>query len=200
MRLVKSLGSLGITVASLLFSLSAQAAPITYIYDGFGTGTLGGSPFTDAAFTITASADTDNITVWPNGGYIPQNTHLSTVIDIAGLGSFSITTPSHSWMLGSGGGSGGLGRNLSLNWLTLTEPALIGYGLDTSIGPVLENSPLHASQFRDVATTGGTLAFSSITEVTFTAAPEPSTLIFLLTLGALGVVPLAWRRRKRHGS
>lgn len=176
-----------LTAAWLAFPLFAQASPITYVYDGFGTGILGGSPFTDAAFTITASADTDNITAWPYASGGPQNTHLSTLIDIAGLGSFSITTPSHSWISALDTGRGGLGENLDGNWITLEEPALIGYGLDTVLGPVLENSPLHVNQFNNVATTGGALDFSSISSVTFTAIPEPATLI-LLGLGGLVAV------------
>jgi hypothetical protein len=182
-----------LTGAWLAFPLFAQASPITYVYDGFGTGTLGGSPFTDAAFTITASADTDNITVWSHASGGPQYTHLSTLIDIAGLGSFSITAPSHSWISGSDNGWGGLGENLSSNWITLEEPALFGYGLDTLFGPVLENSPLHVDQFNDVATTGGTLGFSSISSVTFAAIPEPATLS-LLALGTLAAI------RRRGGT
>ena len=193
MRLISLLGTLGMAVTWVAFPLSAQAAPITYVYDGIGTGTLEGSPFTSAAFTITASADTTNITVWADATYGPQNTHLSSLIDITGLGSFSITAPSHSWMSGTDNGRGGLGANLGPNWITFEDPDLIGYGLDTLFGPVLENSPLNIDQFAGVATTGGTLVFSSISSVTFTAIPEPATF----TLTILALLGMGWRRPQR---
>ena len=84
-------------------------------------------------------------------------------------------------MSGSPSGTGGLGKNLDFNWIKFQENALIGYGLNTPIGPVLEVSPTNVDQFHDVSTSGGLLKFTSISAVTFTAiiAPEPSTLLLL---------------------
>jgi hypothetical protein len=172
----------------------ASAVPATYIYAGTGTGQLGNSAFSNAQFTITAMADTSNITSWLAGGGGPQNTHLSTTIIIAGLGSFSITDPSHSWMDAAPSGLGGLGADLSFNWITFRENALINYGLNTSAGPVLENSPENVNQFSGISTSGGELTFNSIAPVTFTAiiTPEPSTML----LAAIAGLVLALRRKR----
>jgi hypothetical protein len=162
----------------------AVATPITYIYSGNGTGQLGSSPFFNANFTITALADTINIKPWGDAVGGPQNTHLSTMIDIAGVGSYLITTPSHTWMDGShdGSGDGGLGKNLGVNWIMFEEHTLADYGLNTPIGPVLEDLPTDVEQFHDISTSGGLLKFDSISTVTFTAiiTPEPSSGILFL--------------------
>jgi hypothetical protein len=176
--------------------ISADADPVTYIYAGIGTGSLDSVAFVNAGFTITASADTDNITVWPNAQDGPQNTHLNTTIEINGLGIHTILTASHSWMNGEGNGSGGLGGYMhGGNWITLIEPALIDYGLDTSIGPVFERSPANVNQFRNVSTSGGTLDFESSFVVSFTSVviPEPTAALFLCGSGAL----IGLRRRRR---
>jgi hypothetical protein len=187
------------TVAWLMCNVQlASATPITYFYSGTGYGQLGNSTFSDAHFAITALADTSNITSWIYAAGGPQNTHLSAVIDITGLGSFSITTPSHSWMNESPYGLGGLGEDHDANWLTLREDALTHYGLNTPIGPVVENSPEDFEQVHGVSTSGGALTFSYVSTVSFTAivAPEPSTLL-LLGIGAISL--LGYRKAKSHG-
>jgi hypothetical protein len=184
-------------VAAVVFvvlglSRPAAAEPITYLYEGTGSGTIGSSAFSNASFTITALANTDNIALWAEGGNVIQNTHSSANILIAGQGSFTILTPSHTWSSNAVGGftSAGLGQALSANWVTLDEPSLFGYDLATPIGPILETFPLHVGQFEEVATTGGLLRFAFIDEVTFTAIiPEPSSLI----LAGMALVALVRR-------
>jgi hypothetical protein len=49
----------------ILFCLGAPSAigtPITYVFSGSATGTLGAAPFTGAQVTVTGIADTVNIT------------------------------------------------------------------------------------------------------------------------------------------
>ncbi len=157
------------------------ATPITYTYAGQGSGALGTQSFTRATFTFTAQADTANITPWVSAGGGPQNTHLSATINIEGLGTFSVLSPSHTWLAQNC--CAGLGANLGANWITLNEPSFtsIGYGLATNLGPIVDNSPDNINQFNGVSTSGGNLSFSDMTTVTFTATtgsdvPEPSTL------------------------
>lgn len=186
----KPLRSLLALVALSWVSLSAFATPITYLYEGFGSGTLGGSAFS-TNFSITASGDTANITYWAPALGGPQNTHVTTTIQITGLGLFTILTPSHTWLVPGMGG--GLGANLASNWITIDVAGFgAGYGLDTDFGPVTDTSPIHVNQFHDVNTSGGALTFSSIREVTFSAStgetvPEPATLVlFGIALAGLG--------------
>ena len=126
-------------------------------------------------------ADTDNIGPWRRFADL-QNTHLSAAIAISGLGSFDLVDASHTWI--GQGCCAGLGADLGWNWVTINESALInvGYGLDASLGPVLDTSPDDVDQFNGVFTSGGALSFSSMNSVTFTAVPEPK-LSLLLGLG-----------------
>lgn len=179
-------------------ALPLAAAPITYTYAGTGSGTLGTQSFLDAAFTFTAVADTANIVPWVNAGGSPRNPHLSATITIAGLGTFAVTTPSHTWLAETC--CGGLGEDLAVNWVTLDTPSFhsIGYGLATNLGPIVDNSPSDVDQFNGVQTAGGVLSFTSISSITFTAAtndvPEPGTW----TATALGCLLLFVRFAQRR--
>jgi MYXO-CTERM domain-containing protein len=186
-----------VTAALVAFNLPAPgraAGPsITYRYQGVGSGTLGGTPFTNATFTITGIADLAGVQPW-SAGLARQNTHLSTHIDIAGRGSFAILTPAHTWSIDPVSTStwGGLGQNLTFNWITFDDPAFEDYPLNIPLGPILETNPLHVGQFSGVDTSGGVLNFSGITRVTFTAlVPEPTALA-LAGLAAVGL-----RRRRK---
>lgn len=179
----------------------AEATPITYLYSGSGTGSLGNVSFTNAEFLITAQADTSNITPWVNAGFGPQNTHLLTTIDIGGLGVHTINMPSHTWVVPDGS-VGGLGENLYLNWVTLSESFLPGYGLDTAYGPVTDTTPWDVGQFNSVNTTGGLLSFTSISTITFEAilVPEPSAMPSVAGVGLLGCLWIRNGVRNRFNS
>ena len=190
-------------VVAFLFCAAptAFAVPITYTYAGFGDGTLGQSTFANQAFTISASADTDNITPWVNASEGPQNTHISTTISIVGLGSFTIHTPSHTWL--SEGCCGGLGADLGPNWITVTEAEWlnVGYGLDTNLAPVSSDSLRDVVQFGAVLTSGGWLSFSSIPSITFSAALAPLAVAEpgVVSLVCMGLLGLTLGRRRPKG-
>jgi len=183
-------------VLAALQPYGALAVPISYLYTGTGSGSLSGTAFANAAFTITANGDTDSIV--PAQGSDPiMNVHLNTSIAITGLGTFAITPTSGTWIADRC--CGGIGAYLGPNWITLDEPAFTksGYGLDTNFGPVTDSTPLNTEQFTNVPTSGGLLSMPVVSSVTFlaiSAVPEPATL--LLWAGGITVVMTGVARRR----
>lgn len=185
-----------ILVAALLIPFAASAVPITYLYSGTATGSLGANGFAGASFVITAQADTSTVGGWCCSN--AQNTHASATISVASLGTVTFSLPTHTWIAESC--CIGFGANLSLNYVTLfSAPGLtnVGYGLATDIGPIAAAADT-SGQFVNVATSGGMLTITQLGTVSFqaitSAVPEASASV-LMALGLAGIV-LATRRRK----
>jgi hypothetical protein len=90
----------------------------------------------------------------------------------------------------------GFGANVAANWLTLFHNAGI-YGLATNFGPLFDPNAGTQNQFVNIATLGGLLTISALTNgATFqaTVVPEPQSWA-LMAAGLLAVGALARRRR-----
>jgi hypothetical protein len=191
-----------LAAAVALCGASVFAAPITFIYSGFGSGSLGGSAFAASAFTITALGDTTNKASC--GGNCDFIDHDSASITIAGLGTFGFNTATRTFFRDdediagfSRAGSGGLDLFYSPQ-----TAALDGWDLVSSIGPISGNGQLlqWSSTFGDVLTTGGTLFFddgrndSTFQAITgATTVPEPTSMA-LAGLALLGCYAASRRR------
>jgi hypothetical protein len=82
---------------------AARAAPIVFTHSGIGSETIGVTAITDAGFTITAFADTDDRCP-PNPGNSSFSTvHSAASISIEGIGSFQFITPTLTYVDGNGG-------------------------------------------------------------------------------------------------
>jgi hypothetical protein len=141
---------------------AAIAIPITYVFSGPATGTLGTTAFTGAQVTVTATADTANITTFdeihPGDLCMPLT---SVAIDIAGIGSTTTTGPSAFadcqecpiWGLVNGNCP-----KLGANCLVQANNLAAIYGLITSLGPTT------GAQFAggSIPTTSGTLTFTTV--------------------------------------
>jgi hypothetical protein len=155
---------------------AAFAIPITYVFSGPATGTLGATPFTGAQVTVTATADTVNITSFMGNPGLPCIDLTAVTINVAGIGSATATGGNKfvenkgiaAWGLLTGDCTVAAG-----DWLDQNNPLAAGYNLTTSLGPTT------GTQFAggSVPTTSGTL--------TFTAVP----LTFQATLGQVGPIP-----------
>src|SRR5262249_23112456 len=79
-------------IVLLACAAPAKATPITYQLTGIGSGTIGGSQFTDALVTVTLTGDTSNVT---NVALFPGPDWLvnvgTTTINIAGIGLANVT-------------------------------------------------------------------------------------------------------------
>jgi len=76
--------ALALTVAS-----PAVAFPIQYVFTGTGTGTVGTTSFTNAAFEVSLISDTTGRTTFSPGKFF--NDALAGTVSISGLGSFNLT-------------------------------------------------------------------------------------------------------------
>ncbi|HDR68292.1 MAG TPA: hypothetical protein ENN61_04495, partial [Bacteroidaceae bacterium] len=190
------------------FALNSNAAPITFIHQGIGTGYIGSESFTSSNFTITAEADTDDIYVI----YKPNSTeflgysvnHTSVSIFVENLDStYEFQTPTRTFVnndFGSAGFTRVDGADLFHSSGTQALDVLKSWDMQSSIGPLespygqllcwgLDPDPYgtvpHVYDiynniiFMDQAT-GADLFASSFTAITdVTAFPEPTTMLLL---------------------
>lgn len=184
----------------LFFSIctvNANAAPITYIHTGSGSGTLNGVAFGASAplnFTITAVGDTNNVSSC--GGYCLYNDNISASIYIETLGSFDFTTATRFFMNSIVGFSraGSNGADL------FNGPTLVSWDMTSSIGPVSGTASLLQWGNSNIDTTGGVLFFNDQSNIastfsaTVAAVPEPSS--YALLLAGIGLVGFAASRKK----
>lgn len=182
----------------------SYASPITYIFQGIGSGSVGSVAFTSVPFSMEQSSNTNLVTGFVNGAASIFRTPAASGASIAiagfGMGSLSTATdvldiqqaPSSFIALAiasTGSDFGGRGTTFDT------------YNLQSGVGPIITTSQF-ASGFT-VATTLGTVSISSISNLTFSAVPaaftvpEPGTF---LPLGIGLLLGIAFRRGARQAS
>ena len=126
------------------------------------------------------------------GVVVPDQTSSVT---IAGLGTFDITAPTNTFSVGTFAGVDS--RADSSVILDASNPALSGYDLSSSFGPVTGPSTILAGD--PVGTASGDLILTAAGDATFeavAAVPEPATVVSASLAAVMGLC-YAWRRRKR---
>jgi hypothetical protein len=181
-----------------------EASPITYTLSTAASGTLGGSPFTNAAVTVTLTGDTANVAPGP----VPFTDVLvnsgNATVDVSGIGTGAFTdsivivdTLTDISIFGVPAVLI-LDNTTGTGILLQTGSVFTTYDLRSSLGPLSgaggvasgsHNTPIFPTTIGDLTWTVG----QSLGTSTFTAVdtPEPGTLGFF---GA-GLVMVAWRRR-----
>ena len=171
-------------------TVNVNAAPITIIHQGQGSGSLGSIPLTDVAFTITLRADTANRESFSTSGTTGFSIDAdSATILLAGLGTFDFITPTRSVVNNTNhvvvfSRASGLDLFAGPN-----NPAFSTYDMLSSIGPIAQNyGALHQWTNPQVVTTGGVLVLDNFYSGSFrspysifqaTVVPVPSALLLL---------------------
>lgn len=184
-----------IASACVLAASAAQAVPITFSFDAVGSGSLGGESFVDSAFSIVATADTDDVLTGANGRRVHDS---AAVVRLASGSSASFTgdifTVVNVPLSRVGLSDFTAGRAI----LFVDHPGAAAYGLDGSIGPLTGTGVIFNTGFEH-ATTAGSFVIDSAEAGVFTASvvTEPGSAA-LLAVGA--AVLLGWRRRTAAAS
>ena len=185
-------------VLVLTIGLSAQfkvhSDPIVYTLSTVGSGSLGGTAFNNASFTITATADTSQISAIASGTF--QIPDISASESVAGLGT---ATFAGTWGFvnqapnqGPPAAFGIVGESVvgfNADILDVKNAALMTYNLNTSIGPLSGDDVINGGL--RFTTTAGDFSLNSASTVTFQATldpvPEPS-IWALFALGGTALI------------
>ena len=164
-----------------------------------GSGSLGGTSFTNQLITLTGTGNTTSVTNVGGGIYVVL-TSTTVQVDSGSVASFTDTIQAVDNQSLMEAGFGDASSNLAV--LFTTAPAFGSYNLmssTTGTGPAGYNS---GAAF---ATTAGSFIINSVsgnstftgTLASSTVTPEPSGLSLLGT-GAMGLAGLVRRRLKRE--
>jgi len=186
-------------IVSIALYWTAQASPAIYTLSGTGTGSLGAIPFSDAAFTITSTADTANIEIGPPGVWLVPD--LTATVSVSGIGSATFTIPTENIINFEVGVAGITAPDQSIilsiqntAFISNNQNLLQGYDLSSSVSPVTgtTSTPFNV----EFETTAGAFSLSFVSSVTYQAdiVPEPS-IYALLGMGVIGFA-LSGRRHK----
>lgn len=177
--------------------VTAQAAPVTYTFSGTAGGTVNGTPFTAAAFTIRVFADTVSIRPGPPNFF--QVDDLFSTLDLAGFASATFIRNERVFVnqslsvLGFSHAESSGARDL----LDINGAPFATYNLASSLGPIFDATPFAFEQLSNEPSSLGPITFTQASNVTFTASviPEPASLALLL----LGLSVAAGARLRNPG-
>ena len=158
----------------------ARATVNTVTITFTGSGTVGATPFNDAANTFTVLMDTNNRQQDGSTYFINSS---SASVAIEGFGSGDFTFDTRIFVTGGAAGfsrAGVTGQDI----LDIFSPSFDGWDLTGPIGPVFEANP-YRGPTENLGTTLGNVTYTSFRDATFTATPEPTSAAAVWVLAAL---------------
>jgi PEP-CTERM motif len=184
-------------VAMLMSSAApVRAGFVTYTETVTGSGSLGGTNFTNDLITVTGVGNTANI-------FNPVPTILAVPVQasvtVAGVGTADFTDSILMFVNPSMGGGFSDTTN-GLDVLDIVSKTVASYDLTTSFG--LVSGPSFLTSYGPLGTSLGSLSYSVNSDVTFVAVasaavPEPSALVLSGIAASAGLGVCARRRNRK---
>ncbi|MEM8680227.1 MAG: hypothetical protein AAGF97_12840 [Planctomycetota bacterium] len=178
-------------MATLAVFNRADADSATYIMRGNGSGFFNGVAFSDRDFSLTATADTDNII----GGPVFTLVNDMTDVFIDGIGTDILTNEIQTVSNQNTDLAGFGDNNLNLGIHFANNPVFATYDLSTSL-PETPGVPVFNSGI-NFTTSSGSVSWSDVTSISFQAivVPEPAAATPLLFGLLISIASLARHRR-----
>ena len=146
-----------------------RAEPITYIFTGTGSGTLGATVFTDAEFTITVSADTEVGGSIGGALVIFDTPVIAATVTLDGFSPAVVSPSGLKVFCNQTSSVVGLNRFVGGDLVTLVDPAFSNFDLDTPLGPIFTPESGVEGQFQNLLTDVGGLTMNSMADLSFEA-------------------------------
>jgi len=190
---LKQLG--GIWLASLLSCAAVYGTPITFRFDGTGSGSLNGTPFSIRSFSIVLTGDTVNQPA-PGGGYFPFS---AASVEVSGILDSVITNSEQAFVVTSNPSPQIFLYSTSPTGFFTSSPSLVSWDWVSPLPPITFFSFGPSPIGPTFQTLVGELVFSRtdvLGELTIETVPEPMTR---WTVGcAMFILGLAVRRARNR--
>lgn len=187
--------AMALCAAGMIVAGSTSADTLKFTESTTGSGSLGGTSFTDALVTFSGTGSTSNITNL--GADIYAIVGLPVSVNVAGVGSASFTD-TVQLVANDVYGDIGLGDTTNQRAIIFAVVPTAGYNLSTSFGPASGSGLFNSGTTFGVSS--GTFDLTSVGTTTYQAtvssAPEPATWgLMLIGLAAIGSVTRSRRAK-----
>lgn len=169
---------------TLGFASQSSAVLVTTTFEAVASGDIDNVDFTDESIVVTSTYDTDNITTFPQGFFVIND---SAMIQVGTLTLNVTSITSHAFNNDNSVATFG-NDDIEIDGIILESPVFATYDGSTSLGSITGDAFFSGSAFFN--TDGGVITFAEAFPVSTSfqavAVPEPSTFA-IWTLAGMAI-------------